>query len=108
MPRKQVLSKRSQRFSELARVHWSKVKEPQDEPRDDPRDEPHEYHGHVATVTSLSVNSSTRNKAVESSASVISGCLSDSDEHLVSDEQITEETVVDETESTVTVESIID
>ena len=97
MPRKRVLSKRSQRFSELARVRWSKVKEPQDEPRDDPRDEPHD---HVATVTSVSVDSSTRNKAVQSSASVISGCLSDSDEHIVSDEQIIEETDVDETEST--------
>ena len=105
MPRKRVLSKRSQRFSELARFRWSKVKEPQDEPRDDPRDEPHD---HVATVTSVSVDSSTRNKAVQSSASVISGCLSDSDEHIVSDEQIIEETDVDETESTVTTESIID
>ena len=88
------------------------VKEPRDKPCDDPRNEPH---GHMATVTSVSVNLSTRNKAVESSASIISGCLSDSDEHIVSDEHtaineqmIIEETVVDETESTVTAESITD
>ena len=63
----------------------------------------------MATVTSVSVDLSARSKAIESSASVISGCLSDSDEYTIeSDEQIIEETIVDETESTVTVESIID